>query len=249
MSPQHPTYPNPVIEEALCEIHFNCKDGAVWDNTIPSQFYNKISTEFPLFEPITEQGIIIPLGLEGVRVVSGMPTTRQRLRYKHKTGQYLLQLSESVFTVNVFKIYPGWAKVKDIITKNWKEFTEVAPAMQVNRIGLRYINSVPRETPSQKANDWFAESQFVAPQVLSSEPGFLSRVETRFSSSERVIVTFGESESSDFIFDIDCISQREEPVELRDVDSILEKLHDIEWEIFSEVITPKLESYMKRSPS
>lgn len=35
----HPTYPNPTIVEALCEIHFRFPEGTEWKPTLVGEFF------------------------------------------------------------------------------------------------------------------------------------------------------------------------------------------------------------------
>lgn len=231
------TYPNPVIAEALCEIHFKTPK---WDNTFGSQYFKQIENDFGNFEPITETQMIIIPGPNGIQQSS--MTQTQRLRYKHNNQNLMVQLSENVFTFNQLKQYPGWVTFKSKLIENWNKLIGVTQLNEVNRMGLRYINKIPRENPNQFAGEWLKENEYIAACVLKSTNGFVSRVETKVNENQRAIITLTPSDDDHIIFDIDCIT--ENGIALPDIDKELEKLHQRAWDVFSKSLSEKLDNHM-----
>lgn len=229
-------FPNPIIAEALCEIHFETQK---WDKTFGSLFFKKIESEFPTFESVSETPMII-LGPVGIQQSPAPPM--HRLRYKHANQNLMLQLSENVFTFNQLKEYPGWFTLKEKLIENWNRLVEVTQINKVNRIGLRYINKIPREQPNQLAGEWLKENEYIAACVLKSINGFVSRVETKIRENERAIITLVPSDDNHIIFDIDCICEGK--IEANNIGAELESLHQRVWDVFSKSLTEKLKKHM-----
>jgi len=250
MSGDHPTYQNPTIREALCEIHFRLPEGVAWQDLLYGRLFMKVQSRFPELEPVAQPGLELRMGAEGPKLIS----SQRRMRFKELSGKILLQLSENVFTVNVLPKYPGWAQMKLEIRDAWKPACEVLRPARITRIGLRYINLVEPVSPHECPGDWLVASDHIPKAVLTSLPGFLARVETRSDADKRVIVTLGESAGSGdqkmggLVFDIDCIVEKEMPMEGDALNEEIEQLHDTAWKIFSASMTPRLDALLRGVP-
>jgi uncharacterized protein (TIGR04255 family) len=230
-------------------VHFELREGAEWKPALPGELFKRIQDDYPEMEPIQEMGVHFELGPSGL--AQRILPTRPRFRYKHKDEPVLIQFAEKTVTLNVLPRYPGWAVMVDRIADIWRRTSELLVPGRVTRIGLRYINRVPRETEDQKPSEWFRTTDYIAPAVLRSEPGLLSRVETRLDAENRVIVTLGDqgasaSEASGaFILDIDRIVEKEVSVAVEHITAEADRLHDDVWDIFASAKTKKLERLLQ----
>ena len=249
MNDTHPTYPNPTIQEALCEIHFRLPDGIKWNPTLFGEFFKQIQPDFPDLEPVTEVGVQLQFGSGGVGQAILPP--RQRMRYKHASRNLLLQLSENILSVNVLPRYHGWSEMSRDILYAWGKAREVIKPASVTRIGLRYINRIEKANPDERAGDWLAASDYVPKAVLASLPGFLSRLEARPDPGSQIIVTVGgppaanEGGSRSIILDIDCITESDIAVGDSSILEQVKRLHETAWMIFASTMTPRLEQLLK----
>ncbi len=190
----HPSYPFPTISEALCEVHFELQEGAEWKHSLPGELFKRIQDDFPEMEPIQELGVQLEVGPSGLAQRFLPP--RYRFRYKHKDEPIFIQLAEKTITLNVLPKYPGWEVMVERMADIWRRTSEVLVPARVSRIGLRYINRVPKESEGQKPSEWFKTTDYIAPAVLCSGAGLLSRVEARLDPENRVIVTLGDQVAS-----------------------------------------------------
>lgn len=249
----HPSYPNPTIAEALCEIHFDLAEGVEWKPSLPGEFFKRLQDDYPEMEPMQEMGVQLQAGPSGL--AQRILPSRTRFRYKHKTEPRLLQLAEKTFTLNVLPQYPGWDVMVEQLADTWKQASEVLAPERVNRIGLRYINRVPKESEGQTASDWFKATDYLTPAVLRSGRGGLSRVEVRLDNENRVVVTLGDQgpspteESGGFILDIDRIVERYISVQVQEITAETDRLHEDVWAIFDSAKTEKLERFLQGSAS
>jgi uncharacterized protein (TIGR04255 family) len=177
---------------------------------------------------------------------------QQRMRYKHASRNLLLQMSERIFTVNVLPKYEGWARMSKDILVAWTKVREVVKPAGITRIGLRYINRIERTRADELPRDWLAPSDYIPKAVLSSLPGFLSRLQIRTDPHNRLVVTVGdpatgaEQVANAIVLDIDCIVEKE--IEIRD-NAIIEEitlLHDSAWNVFVASMTPRLEELLNK---
>jgi uncharacterized protein (TIGR04255 family) len=243
---EHPSFPNPTIKEALCEIHFRFREGTQWQPALFGKFFHKIENEFPEMEPVTEAGF--QLQLSTGRAEFSPP--RSRMRYRHGTRPLLIQLSENILTVNMLPDYAGWQQFQEDVRRAWGWAEEVLSPAGITRVGLRYINFIPKQSPDERAGDWLAPNEFISAAALSSLPGYLSRVEVRLDQRQRTVVMVAESHEpsgSNVVLDIDCIAESE-PDGSMDLDLMLTALHDRVWTIFAACLTPRYRMLLEGGP-
>ena len=206
-----------------------------------------IREDFPELEPITETGVQVQLHAGNV----GIAPLRNRMRYRHRTRNLLMQLSQGIMTVNVLAPYAGWQTMRSDIDRAWQWADEVLHPSGVARIGLRYINFIPLTHSGEKPGDWIAENPYVATAALSSDTGFLSRVEAQSRQGARSIVTVAEAIEQDERFlaiDIDCIRTTVNGEHLT-LNGTIDTLHETVWSIFDSFITPRLRALLEGGQS
>lgn len=249
MTVDHPTFPNPTIQEALCEIHFCLPDGVAWKPFLFGELFKHVQSDFPEMEPALQIGVELQIGPG--KMGQALLPPRQRMRYKHASRNLLLQLSENILTVNVLPKYPGWEQMNRDVLEAWKRAGEVVKPAWITRIGLRYINRIERTHPDEPPGDWLAPSDYIPKSVLSTLPGFFSRLEIRTDPHNRLIVTLGESQGDSeqapnaIVFDIDCIVEKRLGIDAAAITAEITRLHDIAWAIFSASKTPRLERLLQ----
>lgn len=231
VSTNHPTFCNPTINEALCEIHFSLPEGIEWEPSVYGKFFTLIQNEFPLIEPIVGPNI--------------------RMRYRHQERPLLFQLSEDLLTINLLAKYPGWKQMKQDILSGWSWLREIIGPAEPARIGLRYINFVPVDNEIEKLEDWFAPNDYIANAVLRARPSS-SRVELQMADQIKAIIQVGEitnlinPNERKFLLDIDAITfaHADNAPTLAEAITIL---HDnVIWRIFDSFRTTKLDTLLNR---
>lgn len=248
----HPTYPNPTISEALCEIHYKLLPENPWKPSLPGKLFMNIQGDFPEMEPGIDMGIEVGVGPEGI--TQKLVHQGQRTIFRHKTQRLLLQLSQNIFTVNVLSRYEGWQKMKKDILAAWGKACKILQPVAVTRLGLRYINTIPLESAAESADKWLLPGEYIAPSVLKSKPAFLSRNELRLNADNRLKVTLGTGKISQqmphgfLVFDIDRISEKEIGINAEALEEGVQELHNHIWAIFKNSMTSDLEKLLSRTP-
>lgn len=249
MIEKHPTYTNPTISEALCEIHFRLPSGPDWRATLFGAVFKQIQNEFPSIEPITRIGLQWEASSDGLR--QSLVPVQHRMRYKHASKNLLLQLSTNILVVNVLSPYPGWTQMSTDIQNAWVKICEVVQPESITRVGLRYINRIERSREEDTLGDWLASNEYIPQAILTSLPGFLSRLEIYKDIHNKLVVTVGETPGdSDQIYraivlDIDRTVEGEIRVDREAIAVELDELHDDVWDVFKASITSRLEQVLQ----
>jgi hypothetical protein len=92
--PSHPSYPNPQLVEALCEIHFRHSAADPWKPSKPGGFFKAVQDTYPEIEPITQQGVQLVIGPDSSLQPQLLPP-QISFRLKHRERPLLLQVSEA----------------------------------------------------------------------------------------------------------------------------------------------------------
>lgn len=252
MTPPHPTYPNPVIAESLCEIHVR-KDGADagWPASSVGDFYQAIQARYPEMEPVTELGVELSATDTGIQQRFVAPRTI--FRFRDPYSSFVVHLGVGMLSVNVLAPYPGWDRFRERILSTWQIFQEKSDPSEIARIGLRYINRITRETAEQPPRDWLRPSDFLAPAALRYSSGFSTRAQVLTDPHRRTIVSLQDLRTEDagpsgsIIFDIDRITESPLPPEADRLSETLDDLHEDVWSVFQEAKTARLEGKLNES--
>ena len=250
---KHPSYPNPVIAEAVCELQFELSEENPWKASLFGEFYKNVQSEYPEMEPLQGVGVQLDVGPQGLG--QRLVPQRQRMRFKHAVRQVLLQLDETSLIVNVLAPYPGWDKVIGDIMDAWRHATQVLSPSAVTQVGLRYINRIELSSSKDQPRDWIRPNDYVATGVLNSGPGFLSRAEAHSTENDTTTVTLGYQPPGDtdsygaIIFDVDRITQRTLSVNEGELQREINYLHEDVWQIFASAKSEKLESFLQGGQS
>ena len=251
MSSGHPTYPNPTITEAVCDIHFRLSQDKEWKPSLPGELFKHIQNEYPEMEPILEMGLQLELGPlgTGTKFVS----QRQKVRFKHGTRPLILQLAEDSLSISTLPPYQGWKVTRRDALAAWQQVEDVLQPEVITRIGLRYINRIEKETEQDRPGTWLVANEYISSGILRSEPGFLLRVEAHLDTENKLIITLGDTKSEvnregAIIFDIDRIFEREIAIEQEFLEQAIDRLHTEVWEMFSSAKGEKLEALLNRRP-
>jgi len=136
----------------------------------------------------------------------------------------------------------------------WQRVEEVLQPEVINRIGLRYINRIEKETQQDRPGTWLVANDYISDGVLRSEPGFLLREEIHLDTENILIITLGDPKSDvdighgAIIFDIDRIVEREVLARQGVLAQEMDRLHADVWKVFSSAKGEKLEALLSRRP-
>jgi uncharacterized protein (TIGR04255 family) len=144
--------------------------------------------------------------------------------------------------------------MREDVLAAWVHVETVLQPEAINRIGLRYINLINKETAQDSPGTWFIANDYIPSGFLHSRPGFLLREEIHLDSENILIITFGDPRpeatqgNGAIIFDIDRITERELSTSQEVLMQEIERLHTDVWNVFSSAKGEKLEALLSGRP-
>lgn len=245
----HPSYPNPTIQEAVCEFQFTNEPAVNWTPSKPGTLVDKLRSNYPDFETISEQGVQFVLG-EGGPAPQMLPP-RLKLKFKHASYPLVLQFAQNSFAINAIRPYKGWLSLREEISNVWPIFMGIIKSAAISRVGMRYINRIERRSRDELPGHWFKKSRYLPDAVLESGPKFMSRLEQRLTSSGRLIVTLAHDETNaaehfgSILFDIDRIEEKQLDTHESTMRVLVEELHNDIWAVFRSSKNASLEALLR----
>ena len=240
-------FKNPTLAEAVCEIHFDNGNEAFWKSDWEAVFKSKFQSNYPVFEQKQIRGFRAVLGPQGFNF-SEKPNAIPRAVFKSKDGNLLRQVSPGMIAINELSKYRGWSFFSADIEDAWKVASEVIPSKEVVKMGLRYINRIPRVDASEQVGEWLKSSEFFPERLRKVSSRFINRFEDSMGDNTRLVVTVAEALEGDLrpiIFDIDIICEAKVTNDWKTISSALERLHNEAWNVFSSSIGNKLQTSLK----
>jgi len=141
-------YNEPTIIEALCEFRFAHSEN--WDSTIYGALWNLVKGEYPKKEERKQVVLGFQVGPNGQQGSSEVNESAHML-FKAGDEKSLVQLQSNLLTVNVLHPYSGWEGFKPKIDEAFSKFSSLGN-FPLQRIGLRYINRLPKISEGQCYN-------------------------------------------------------------------------------------------------
>lgn len=241
---KHPTYPNPTIIEALCEIHFSARGERVWSPTQPLPLYCRLQATFPVVEVVPELAVHLEFSPDGPK--QSVQKRSQRVRLSNAQKTRMLQISSDVWVYNVLSPYPGWPRLKEDLLELWNNCSDILEPQAIFKIGLRYINKIENTSEDQSISLWLQPTERIPSGILNSANDFSATVEISFDENHRLVETLRCLRPDDAmpfgatIFDIDRSWQGSAENTSAAIASLLERLHEDVWAEFDAAITPAL---------
>lgn len=242
-------YPNPTILEAICEFHFTCiEESKNWDGKWYGHLHSILGENYDM-EPKTAKSVFISSN-QGKATLGENAIPLNQMIYTHKNTEHLIQLAPWVLTVNEIGKYKSWQTFLGHIEHAWKSLISIIGSLQIKRIGMRYINRIPR-TSQDAVGDWINKNDLFPKRILDQKKDFFFRCELPNSNNTRLIVTLTEEEMDlsikPIIFDIDTfIVKSQDGDKWNEIKESLITLHSAIRKEFDESQTNKLKSYLNQ---
>jgi uncharacterized protein (TIGR04255 family) len=245
-------YPNPTILEAICEFHFTSNEETLknWDGKWFGRLHSKLGENYDM-EPKTAKGIIIST-TQGKTTLDENVMSINQMLYTHKTNEHLIQLAPWTLTINEIGQYSCWQSFLVHIELAWKSLFSVIGSLQIKRIGMRYINLIPR-TYEDSVGEWINKNDLFPKRILDQRKDFFLRCEIPNSENMRLIVTLTEQQTDSdikpIIFDIDTfIIKNQDGENWNEINNSLSLIHSMIRKEFDDSQTNKLKDYLNQAP-
>lgn len=246
------SFPNPTIIEAICEFHFMDKDGSQisWDGKWFGRLHSMLGEEYDM-EPKIAQGVIVQPTNQGKSILSENSILMNQMLYKHITKNRLIQLSPWLLAINEIGKYPGWNSFLEHIKLAWHALASIIDGIQLKRIGMRYINRIPRISDNPVC-DWLHNDDLFPKRILNQRKDFFLRCEIPEKDDIRTIITLTEeqikNEIKPIIFDIETFMITNKESNWLKIKNFLYSLHNIIRNEFDNSLTNRLKEYLTQLP-
>lgn len=241
----HPSYPNPTIQEALCEVRF-----PVGLTPFSSQFahvWDRLRDEFFLEQTLID---VLPPPAPNV-ITTGLVPTQPRFVLRHAHRAFVLQFTPGTFTLNTLPPYLGWQTMREDMESAWQKVQGILVVPQITQITLRYINRIPLVPNATQG--WITAGDYVPGALVKTTPPFHSRVQTGTGTDNIKTLSIGQQD----------IPGTKERVMLADIErnvmgdfapeapALMERaeaLHTDIWEMFKSIKGPHWNDILEGKP-
>ncbi|HEY8347018.1 MAG TPA: TIGR04255 family protein [Symbiobacteriaceae bacterium] len=234
----------PPLVEALCEFRFGA--GTPWDWTVPGRLYERIKDDFPERSEVGSHSFGLVVAAPGQPIPVSPPAgVPERVQLKRKDGSALVQVAPYRLVINHLRPYKSWESFRELIFGIFDQYREIVYTVEVDQVGLRYINQIPMVPPYEEYIDTVTvRPNFTSPlaQPLKS---FFQRYELEYNSPRGVLIhQTGTTEINGrtvIILDLDFVSQDTRRLSnMEEIEKFLDAAHDRIGEAFVASIDPPL---------
>jgi len=165
--------------------------------------------------------------------------------------KYISKFNMNFFSLSRLAPYENWDRFKDEMKRLWNIHYKLAVPLEIQRLGVRFINRIEIPDESVHLRDYFQGFSSGIPAIKLDLNGFLHHdifTVPNYSYMMNIIKTIQPKTPTNnraLILDIDVFTQQ--PIEAND-DIIDKKLSDLHWlknKIFFSIITPQLITQLK----
>lgn len=237
-------YPNPPIEEALCELRFF--PGQEWDLTIPGHFHEKIRKRYP-GKPRQKDALQAGLHAkeQAPELTFHIAQAVPKIQFPSDDDTRLIAIAPDILSIHILRPYSEWEDFKARIQEALGTYIETVNPKGIARIGVRYINRINIKKDVLKLPEYFVSALNPPEQLPVTMTGFFSRIEHRYKDKPvKLVQTFASAVApegiSSFILDLDVIAEySEKPLPLDNAMDCVEDLRKRERVAFESHITDK----------
>src|SRR5712671_2783278 len=151
---EHPTYPNPTIAEALCHIDFQPVPEPDFQVGRPTPLLELTSSEYPNVEAVGGAGVGVALSFDRFGAAPRIVPAPPALKLSSDDRKRYLGVGDSHFAYGQLAPYPGWNRFREGLLEGWSKFSSLTKPANISRVGLRYVNLIPRTLEHSQISDW-----------------------------------------------------------------------------------------------
>lgn len=234
----HPSYPNPTIREALCELRFVSEV-----NKFAKQYgdFLKLTMDtYSYLEAHIDQILAISVPDTSETVQRYLPQARSRFVLRHNLRNVIVQIVPGAVTLNVLPPYLGWNTMEQDILSIWELVNQSFKPSQITGITMRYIDGIPHPTDHYEAEGWLLHSEYIPQAVFQTKPPFSTRVQTGSKFGDYTVLSITSERISTnlngmMLIDFERTDNSLAIEDINNVKHIINVLHNDIWNLFSSI--------------
>jgi uncharacterized protein (TIGR04255 family) len=233
----------PPLIEAVCEFRFTGKTN--WDWIIPGQLYDRVKSEFPERAQISGVGFHIQASPKKNPVAS-VQNLPDRVQFKRADGSAIVQVGYNLLAINILRPYPNWTEFLTIIINIFNEYHSIAGTIELERIGLRYINQLSISAEFSEIGKMITLTPPLTGKLARPIHSFYQRYELEQDNPEGLLINQTGTQKDDkgnpvIVLDLDFGSTKVRRLKsATQVKTWLERAHNCIYDAFVSSLTPKL---------
>jgi uncharacterized protein (TIGR04255 family) len=198
-------YPNPPIQEAVCEIRFAKETFTTDQQRLLQPVWQQ---EYPNQKLVDDQQLRLEFSPEGIK--SESRSVGHKLICRSQDGRRLVQVGSALLAINQLKPYPGWNEgFRETILNRANDFFGTVGPTPFRRLVLRYINKIDIPQVPLVWEQWF-QFQLPIPVLQKSKPGpFQMQFQIEVEDDLRLVIIIAalpkSAQSSPVILDLGVI--------------------------------------------
>ncbi len=166
----HPSYPNPTIAEAQCEIGFESQPSRLAVDFV--RVWRHFENDFSSLEVHTDIFAPVP----GRVMEPGLPPVRTRFSARRTSRPVVVQFLPGTFAVGTQAPYRGWETFRRDIEAGWSAVQPAWELPRVNHLLVRYINRIALPAGVVSTAEWLTPGPFAT--LAAAAGSFQSQVQT-----------------------------------------------------------------------
>lgn len=199
-----PSYENPPIEEAVCQVTFAAP--IPWNVAIPGLVFERLRDKYPS-DPEGQRQLQAALQPGDSGASFAVESGQERYVYRDSVGARLVILGQDNLSVNCLRPYEGWPSLRDRLEHAISRVSDVVALPPVRRVENRYLNRIVLPGPPFNTDDYFTAEVRTANQGRASFRRFVNQVESVLDDGITVVVSTlatlaGDGEGSPFLLDL-----------------------------------------------
>lgn len=236
----HPTYVEPPIEEAICDVRF--APSHAWNSAIPGLIYYDLKEAYsgrPEDQQLQEAIVEVGQNADLPKVTT---SSTGRLILRSEDGRRVVLIGPDHMSINGLRPYEGWAALRPRVEQALNTYCGVAEPSGVVRLGIRYVNIFGVPASSVDLDTYFKYAPRLDPALGLGLQRFILRTESFHSDGVRVNATLTDRDGEDgvaFLLDLDVFQQwePEAPMDLSELGTRIADLREHEYQAFEAFIT------------
>lgn len=228
-------YPNPPIEEGLCQLTF--RDPLRWNVATPGLLFERLQHVYPAPPEGQEQIQASFQTPSGATDSASFAVNRGQPRYIYRDDdhQRLVVVNEQSLSVNSLRPYEGWPKLRERLATVIKTVAPVIGTPPIERIALRYVNRIViHSLDAVDTDEYFNIKIHSMEENRALLMGLIYRIQCQLSdektSAQLTFTTLASESPGEHAFLLDLEFQRDvgEGLSIDDVLAVADELKVLE---------------------
>ncbi|WP_212005994.1 TIGR04255 family protein [Chitinophaga sp. HK235] len=235
-------YITPPFLEAICRFRFATHEGVSLFQVI-DDFYQTIKSDFPKKSILTSRGLNVDI--ENFDEIGPLREDIELFKFYNETGNLIVQIGETVLTVNHLRPYSSWENYSTTVLSILKRFGSVFKFNLFAKVAIRYLNKIDISSDEFDLEDYFNLKLQVPHEMESTLMGGFDIRSNLWTEDRQNVYTLAlktapgnNDKSYSFIFELGYFNA-DDGIKIDEIDNWFDNAHECLNKAFESTLTPK----------